>query len=519
MAPAVLWITPRARPGPVRWMGAMPGPSQRPHSRPIARVAVGAAALGLCAVALTCGPKQPPRTAAPASSVSTPLPGGGPAPPTVGLGFPALAVDWTPPMSTAGDPQALAAALARTDELTLALGPRLAGATWEQRGAALVAALAPATRLTGFRHGGVLEVVEPSPELKTPRRSLGPAGRPRYAAALKLQSTWPRGQVLAIDDADVDPELWQALPAVNVGTCEPAMQALARGQELALAQLGPFLDHADALLWTVYRAELQAFVPGFVTELEGYAQARPREEFADEEAWAQHQCGRAYREHVQRYAKCGGAAASCPGAPRLVLVGGARIAAPEPGPPIGDHCPALVGRDYTAEIRRLGQAAAEAASDALGREWTVLADRLGALTEVHAALEDICTPRRRRFAEADLGEARARLARIGAALASDDLEAGAGRWQIRDEPLVVPGLGPARELARFEPGPTAINTNIVADARALRDFVLTRSMCRSGHAAAPLVAVLAEPGRGVRFLGYFYEEELFCGPLPPLASP
>ena len=495
---------------------------QRSRSRPIARVAVGAAALGLCAVALTCGPKQPPRTAAPASSVSTPLPGGGPAPPDSGLDFPSLAVAWSPPMSTAGDPQALAAALADVDDLTLALGPRLAGAAWEQRGVALVAALSPTTRVSARRHAGLLELVEPSPDLQTPRRSLGPAGRPQYAAALRMQPTWPKGHVLALDDAEVDPAGWQALPAVNVGSCEPAMQALARGQELALAQLGPFLDHADALLWTVYRAELQAFVPGFAAELQAYAQARPREDFADAEAWAQHQCGRAYHEHVQRYAGCGAAAASCPGAPRLVLVGGARIAAPELTPTLADNCPALVGRDYTAEIRRLGQSAAEAASDALGREWTMLADRLGALTEVHAALEDICTPRRRRFAESDLGEARARLGRLGAALASDELEVGTGRWQLGDAPLMVPGLGPARELARFEPGSTSINAGIVADARALRDFVLTRSMCRSGHTPAPLVAVLAEPGRGAAFVGYFYEEELFCGPLPPLglaASP
>ena len=61
----------------------------------------------------------------------------------------------------------------------------------------------------------------------------------------------------------------------------------------------------------------------------------------------------------------------------MVLLGAARIAAPEPGAAAGDHCPALVGRDYTAELRRLGQAAAEAASEGLDREWTVLADRLG----------------------------------------------------------------------------------------------------------------------------------------------
>ena len=515
---AVLWITLAGRRRPYDGDETMTRGPQRSLSRPIARVAVGAAALALCAVALTCGPKQPPRTATPASSLATTLPDGGPAPPTAGLGFPGLAVAWTPPMLSAGDPQALAAALARRGEVTLLLGPRLSGAAWEQRGDALVGALSPTTQVVGRRHAALQELVELGPALQAPRRELGPEGRPRYAAP-SLHPTWPKGQetLLAIDDAPVEPAAWQALPALSVGSCEPAMQALAEGQEQALAQLGPFLDHADRLLWTVYRAQLQAFVPGLVGELAAYEQARVRGDFADEESWAQHQCGRAYWEHVQRYATCGDDAASCPGAPRLVLVGGARIAAPEAPLPVGDHCPALVGRDHAAEIRRLGQAAAESASEALGREWTVLADRLGALTEVHAALEDICTPRRRRFAEADLAEARTRLARIGAGLASDDLQVGAGRWQIRDEPLLVPGLGPSRELARYAAGPTSVNAGVVADARALRDFVLARSMCRSGHSAAPLAVVLAEPHRAVDYFGFFYEEELFCGSLPPLA--
>ena len=125
----------------------------------------------------------------------------------------------------------------------------------------------------------------------------------------------------------------------------------------------------------------------------------------------------------------------------------------------------------------------------------MLADRLGALTEVHATLEDLCTPRRRRFAEADLEEARRRLTDLGAGLASDVLEAEAGRWQIRDEAMHVPGLGAARELARFVVDSTAINAGIVAEARALREFVLERSLCRPARAAAPLALMLAEqPG-------------------------
>lgn len=497
----------------------------------LARGAVAAAAFCLCAVALTCGPKQAPLTAAPAASSAASsavaLTDRGPAPPKGGLGFPGLAVSWTPPSLTAGDPSALAAALAEASTLTLMLGPRLTGDAWAQRGTGLVAALSPGTRVVGHRAARLEELgAEDRGELLAPRRSLSPDGRPRYKLPAGA-STWLKGQegvALVIDDAAVELDAWQALPAVSVGSCEPVMQALAEGQELALAQLGPFLDHADALLWAVYREQLRAFVPGFVRELAASgdagdrARVRTRGDFADEEGWAKHQCEQAYAAQLGRYARCGEASAPCPEAPRVVLLGGARIAAPESGVTAGDHCPALVGRDYTAEIRRLGQAAAEAASEALDGEWTVLADRLGAVGEVHAALEDICTPRRRRFAAADLETARARLVHIGAALASDEREVGAGRWQIRDEPLVVPGLGPSRELARFEAGGGSHNAAIVAEARALREFVLSRSLCRAAHSPRPLAAAVGEADRGLRFLGYFYEEELFCGGLPPLTQ-
>lgn len=493
-----------------------PSPRRTGFFACFAAMAVAAATLGLGAVHVACGPRQAPRSAAPAAAVATSRPVGGPPAPSEGLAFPSLAVAWTPPMLTAGDPRALAAALGRSEDLTLALGPRLAGVAWEQRGVGLVAALGSAARVSARRSAGLLEVVEPSPDLKRPRRVLGPEGRPRYAATLKLHAGWPKGQVLAIDDAEVEAGAWEALPAVGVGGCEPAMQALAAGQERALVQLGPFLDHADGLLATMYRAELRAFVPGFLAELDAYAQARPREAFADEEQWAQHQCGRAYREQVERHAKCEQASVRCPEAPRMVLVGGARIAAVDAGPGAGEICPALVGRDYSAELRRLGQSAAEAASASLSPAWTMLADRLGTLTEVHATLEDLCTPRRRRFAEADLVEARQRLVDLGAALGSDAFEAEAGRWQIRDEMLYVPGLGPTRELARFEVDAAAINTGIVAGARALREFVLGRTLCRPATDAAPLALVLAEPGPGVQFFSFFYEEELFCGTLPPL---
>lgn len=486
-------------------------PSWSPGAR---AVLTAAAAVAVAAATLTCSPRPAPRSAAPAPARAGSQPG--PPPPTGGLGIPSLAVEWTPPMLSAGDPGALAAALARHPEVAPALGPGLAGASWERRADDLVATLSPATRALAPLRAPATEVAGPEAELRTPRRDPAGGARPRYAAALQVQPGWAgRPATLAFDAAEIDLPLWQALPAVAVGSCEPAMRALAAGQETALAQLAPFLDHADALLGSAYRAELAAFVPEYTAALARFAAPRAREDFQAEEDWAAYQCGRAYLAHVEPYARCARAAEPCGAAPRLVLVGGARVAAPEPPLAVSERCPALVGRDYAAELRGLGRAAAESATTSLGRAWTVLADRLGTLTEVHAALEDVCTPRRRRFTEADVAEARARLARVGAALASDEVGPGAGRWELRDEPLHVPGLGPSRELARFVPGPASVNAGLVAEARALREFVLSRSLCRTGHAATPLTVLVAAAGQ-VEFFGYFFEEELFCGPLPPL---
>jgi hypothetical protein len=468
--------------------------------------AIAAAGLGL--LPATCGPRK----GAPAASTSAGSLPGGPAPPRSGLGFPSLVSEWSPPMLAAGDPDGLAAALRRHPQVTLALGPRLAGTTWERRAAGLVAALSPGTRVGGAVHAGLGEVVEPATELATARRGASTAeGRPTYTAALSLraQAVGAAGPLLALDDAAIDLPAWQALASSSVGSCEPAMQALAAGQELALTQLAPFLDHADAQLAAAYRAGLRGFVPEAARSLARHAGAGPSEAAA---------CGRAYQVHVQRYAACvTDARAACPGTPRLVLVGGARIVAEEPALAVAEGCPGLVGRDYAAELRGVADAAAESAAAGLGRGWTILADRLGTLTEVHAALEEVCVPRRRRFAAGDLAEARSRLGRIGAALASDELGA-QGRWIVGGEPVAVPGLGRLRTLAAFAPGTNSLNTEIVAEARALREFVLARGVCRAGPAAGPLAAVVASPGGGVEFYGLFFEEELVCGSLPPLAD-
>ncbi|MCA9709433.1 MAG: hypothetical protein KDK70_26565 [Myxococcales bacterium] len=200
----------------------------------------------------------------------------------------------------------------------------------------------------------------------------------------------------------------------------------------------------------------------------------------------------------------------------MFLIGGARIGTAEPSFYIPEGCPAKVGRDYAAELRGVAAETAEVAQEHLAPSWSALADRLGALTEVYDALDDVCVPRRRRFDPDDLRAARERLASIGRALASDQGALPAGHWTVSEQPFHVAGFGPVQQVALYDAGPGSPSQVAIAEARALRELVLQRSLCRTGRPALPLAVALVEASGQVESFGYFFEEELLCGELPPL---
>lgn len=484
---------------------------------------IGLVAWAACA-ASACGTAAPrPIGAKPVQAAAGPLPAG-PSAPDRGLPIPDLRTQWSPPIVSGGDIDAFASALAAYPSVAVHAGSRLAGAGWERRARELVAALSPATEVVKVEDSAQTEFVAGGVPLQ---RAEG-GDRPRYVAqGVKLAPKWNAGgaaagaaaAVLTIDDAAIDEAAWRALPASAVGSCDAPLSALALGQEQSLAQLEPFLDHGDAVLWQVYGAELRTYLPRISEELGEYAELKTRRQFDNNKSWEQYQCGHAYWEYLQNFTACGNEAQSCPSAPRLFLVGGLRIGTPEPSFFIDDKCPSRVGRDYVADLRTLAREAAQVAREHLDRRWVVLADRAGAITELHAALEDICTPRRRRFAEADLAQARARLGRIGDLLGSDDLDNPRGDWHIEDSAFHVPSLGPVQQVARFDAGRTSAANKAVGQSRALRQFVLSRGMCRAGYQALPLAAMLIDTAAGkATHVGFFYTEELFCADLPPLRT-
>lgn len=483
----------------------------------------------LVAVASACGGHAPaPWGAAPATVAAGPLPHG-PSEPVRGLPMPSLDVAWTPPMVVAGDVEQLRAALALHRSVALHLGQRLGDPEHVIGLEALVRTLHPDIAIAA-------EEVAPRPfgeqALPLEREPDDGRARPRYRFDDRMLAASPEGMgatggaepgppptaALVVDDAALDLGRWRALPARTVGSCEAPMAALAAGQEQSLAELEPFLDHADATLWQVYRPALRDILPQLLSELEPYRTAPDRTALSDDREHTQHQCGHAYWEYVQSFARCGEALASCPPAPRVYLMGGARIGTAEPNAWIPPGCATAVGRDYVAELRTVAVESAQVAQEHLAPSWSALADRVGAITEVYEALEDVCAPRRRRFAEADLQAARGRLAAIGEALASDEPAHPAARWAVADEPFHVPGYGPVRQVARYHAGPGSASEAVVGQARALRELVLGRALCRTGQPALPLAVALVGASGHTEFFGYFFEEELLCGELPPLVA-
>lgn len=471
--------------------------------------------LTLATLGAACGGHAPaPWGAAPATMAAGPLPHG-PAAPVRGLPMPSLDLPWTPPMLVAGDLEQLRVALAGYDSVALQLGDRFGGPEQAARVEALLQAI----------HPGITTVVaEPRPFAGVPlplpleREPDDGEARPRYRWTLGSRpTTTTASAVLELDDAALEAGRWRGLAARAVGSCDAPMAALAVGQEQSLAELEPFLDHADATLWQVYRPALQAIVPRLRAELQPYEAPRTRTERDDDGEWAQYQCGHAYWEYLQAFARCGAELGSCAPAPRVFLMGGARIGTAEPSVYVPEGCGARLGRDYVLELRSVASESAQVAQEHLAASWVALADRVGAITEVYEALEDVCKPRRRRFDPADLEAARGRLAAIGDDLASDALANPQGRWTSVEEPFHVPGYGPVQQVAIYHGGPGSASETAVAEARALRELVLGRALCRSAQPSLPLAIALVDAhGGAVEFFGYFFEEELACGALAPL---
>jgi hypothetical protein len=164
--------------------------------------------------------------------------------------------------------------------------------------------------------------------------------------------------------------------------------------------------------------------------------------------------------------------------------------------------------EHLRDVEALAERATREVLPSLDSGWSALADQLGALTAVYDALDDLCTPRRRRFDPRAIAQMRLRLAEMGRALAERPVS---GQWRLERDTVDVPGVGVVHQVARFDAGAVGPSARAVGAARALRDFGLASASCRGGTDELPLVALVVEPEpTRLVFVGFYFPEELVC---------
>lgn len=461
--------------------------------------------LTLCAfvvLASACGPSpEPAQVPAPLLSLPEPPPNPEHGLPTVQFGD-----AWAPARAIAGDLNGLRDALSGSTAATAWVEPRLVSAG---QGAATRRSLAELAPQAGWtveaRAWG--DAVVGMPALRRSREVTAP----RYPAAGMSVKDTVTSTTVVLGDAPIDLTAWRALPAATAGSCQPAFDALALAQEQSLAYLEPFLDHADTVLRRQFRAELSTVIESMRADVAAFESPTPGEGATVAEAEA-HACGHALFERVQEAATCLRGDV-CSVAPRLVLRGGLAVAMPAPPWSPGD-CSERVPIGVEERLQERGTAATVATVSLLEPRWVTLADRVGAMGAVFEALDDVCSPRRRRFAQEDLVDARVRLQRVERALGSDVLDE-SGRWDVELGALFVPGAGPVVSLATFVPAKGGASQTAIAEAKGVRRFLLSRSLCRSGFGERPLAVAVFQPGAGEpSFAGFLYEETFACADLP-----
>ncbi|MEM6991032.1 MAG: hypothetical protein AAF721_11055 [Myxococcota bacterium] len=465
-----------------------------------------------------CGTAGAPRGAEPAVGAG-PFPSG-PAPPTQALALPSLDVDWTPARRAAGDLTDVADTLSDLGAAQLvAPADWLASPVGGESAASALQSLAPQTRWLPSRAAAMGTALTAGALPVLPELSGSDA--PRFdAEGVRLDAAWlaptpaDAEAVVLLDAAPVSAAAWALAPELQIGGCDDVFASLAAGQEHGLADVEPFIAHLEELLLQVYRPGVAALAPRWLEELAPYVDASPLPDVEPE----QHACGQAYLRHVRAVAACARATSpDCTIAPKVVLDGGLRI-----GLPLLDERPAeagcgrLVGRDYVEATRALAAEAAIAVEAALDPSWLQLADRVGALTEVHASVVQMCAPSRRRFAAADLDEARRRLATIGEVLAGPFAATTVGRFRAVDGMLPGKAGVAMAAVAELSSGPAGAAAEAVAEVRSLHRWLQTRERCRGDATALPWAVVIADPDDGVAHsLSYVYPESLVCDELGP----
>jgi hypothetical protein len=91
------------------------------------------------------------------------------------------------------------------------------------------------------------------------------------------------------------------------------------------------------------------------------------------------------------------------------------------------------------------------------------------------------------------------------------------RFLINDGNFHVPGLGKVRLLAQYDAGTGSASRELLAAAKTLATFERTHAQCVARPGDGLMMAMLIDTQAGKpEFIGFFYDEELWCDELGPL---
>lgn len=429
------------------------------------------------------------------------------------LALAAPASPWTPGMyGDAAAGKMLSDALAAHPTAMIVLGSELAGAEWEERAVRMVKAAAPGTSVVARARGSLDRLLEERGEI--PYRvtheqgGVDAYGQPYFVPRehplstewlLKKKALKGAEAMLTVRRVRPSAERMEELRRAKRGGCIEALAELDRGRAAAAAAFADLERQADAALAESFRRQLGEALPFLDAELE-----RARADGSEPG------CAGALGAFLDAYRPCLDGA--CALAPKFRAAAAGGIVAMDDGPAaaVPPRCAGGAGgRDYVGELRAAAGRAAAETFDAFPAASLSDVARFAAFEDAAARLADFCAARHRRYAEPEIASFNADVRALFEALASADVRgeiaAAAGLERI-------PGLGPARVLARVLP----VGTDPRAAGAGLFDRLAGAARCASGTGDDILQASVISVGTSeVAFMGLFFEEQLLCGDLPP----
>lgn len=284
-----------------------------------------------------------------------------------------------------------------------------------------------------------------------------------------------------------------------IGGCENFEKSLQAGLDAAGGYFSSYETEASEILGKEFHRHLSSAMPFWKEELAQFAAtASPGS--------TESRCADAYKKFLGKYDAC--LQGTCSLSPRVFAKAGGVVGMLDEDDLIPDTCPTSGMRDFSAEIKDLGDRALCEVLPSLEGEWTGEMVRKGALERFRSGMADVCAPRHRRIREDQLDSMRGAVGEYLEMLKSEQF---LSKWERMRGIERIPGVGPVQVLARVRPQTVDPAAGASGLLRQIRDL----DRCRQGNERLLQAALIDVGTSEVLFMNIFFEESLLCEDLPP----